>query len=533
MLLALLLTLQVQDPLSVRADTLRPRHEAIHHDITIVVSDTSNHILGNVTTTWVLRSAEPVEVELDSVFRVIRVLTDGEGEDRMGRITYAVYPGGGVYIPHKKAAGDTLHTTIRYHGMVRDGLIFGTDGAGRRTLFADNWPDRAHRWLPLEDHPSEKATVTFHVEVPRGMQVVATGVLFKVDTLPRGRTVWHFDMKQRISPYGMVIGAGRLALTPMGDAACDVKCVPISVVTTPEDSLWAVTGPFRRAPQIVTWFSSLVGPFPYDVLAHVQSTTIFGGMENPTAIFYDTKAYQSKRLSEETVAHETAHQWFGDAVTEDDWHHLWLSEGFATYFAALWIGHADGDSAFRRLMQKHHETVAGSKVTERPILDSAATDLMGLLNSNNYPKGAWVLHSLRGMMGDSAFFGAMRQWYLIYRDSTGLSSDLAAVVNRVGGKDYTWYFRQALTQPGYPRLAVVWKHKSGKVTLTVTQTQPAAWGSYRIPGLVIQVDGKPVKVDLNGSTTTVTAAGFKKTPKSVVVDPAGWWLLDAKVEQAK
>jgi len=533
MILPLLLALQAPDPLAVRADTLRPRNDAIHHDITIVVSDTSNHILGNVVTTWVLRSSDPVEVQLDSSFRVIRVLTDGEGDSRTSRITFALNPGGGVYIPHKKSVGDTLHTTIRYHGLVHEGLVFGTDPAGRRTLFADNWPDRAHHWIPLEDHPSDKATVTFHLEVPPGMQVVANGVRWKVDTIPRGRTVWHFDMRQRISPYGMVIGAGRLAMTDLPEAACDIKCVPMSVVTYPEDSAWAVNGPFRRAGEIVTWFSSLVGPFPYDRLSHVQSTTIFGGMENPSAIFYDSKAYTGRRLKEETVAHETAHQWFGDAVTEDDWHHLWLSEGFATYFAALWVRHADGDSAFRARMGEHRATVFGSNATSRPILDSAATDLMGLLNSNNYPKGAWVLHSLRGMIGDSTFFDAMRQWYLIYRDSTALSSDLLEVVNRVSGKDLRWYFTQALTQPGYPRLDVTWRYKRGKLDLTLRQVQPPEWGLYRLPGLVISVDGKPLKVDVSGAETVVSRGGFKRAPKQVVVDPAGWWLLDATVSEAK
>lgn len=534
MLLALLLSLQAaQDPLAVRADTITPHHNAIHHDITIVVSDTSDHILGNVTTTWVLRDTSAVEVELDSAFRVIRVLTDGQGDNRMARITFAVNPGGGAYIPHKKHAGDTLRTTIRYHGPVRDGLVFSKDAAGRRQLFADNWPDRAHRWLPLVDHPSDKASVTLHVEVPAGMQVVGNGVRWKIDTLPRGRTVWHFDLPQKIPTYGITIGAGRLAMTSLPDAACDTKCVPITIVTSPEDSAWAVNGPFKRAGEMVTWFSALVGPFPYDALAHVQSTTIFGGLENPSAIFYDTKAYASKQLREETVAHETAHQWFGDAVTEDDWHHLWLSEGFATYFAALWIRHANGDSAFAERMKAHRASIFASKATERPIIDTAATDLMGLLNTNNYPKGAWVLHSLRGMVGDSTFFMAMRQYYLMYRDSTALSSDLAATVKRVAGKDYDWYFRQALTQPGYPKLAVRWSYKGGKVALTVTQVQPKEWGLYRIPNLVIQVDGKPVKVDLDSAEVRATLPSAKRAPKSVVLDPAGWWLLDSTVEESK
>ena len=95
-------------------------------------------------------------------------------------------------------------------------------------------------------------------------------------------------------------------------------------------------------------------------------------MENSTAIFYDEKLYQKKTFDEPLVAHETAHQWFGDAVTEADWHHLWLSEGFATYLAALWLGHADGDSAFRAEMSKSAAAVFESKETERPIIDPAA-----------------------------------------------------------------------------------------------------------------------------------------------------------------
>ena len=122
MLLALVLALQ--DPLALRADTLPPRHDALHHDVTIVLGDTGSHIVGQVQTTWRLGSAEPVKVQFDSGYRVVRVLTDGEGERRMGRITFALDPGGGVYIPHRRAAGDTLHTTIRYHGPAREGLVF-------------------------------------------------------------------------------------------------------------------------------------------------------------------------------------------------------------------------------------------------------------------------------------------------------------------------------------------------------------------------------------------------------------------------
>ncbi len=530
MLLATLLLLQ--SPLAARADTIPPRHDALHHDVTLIVGDTGTHIVGIMTTTWRLTSAEPVEVAFDSAFRVVRVLTDGEGERRMGRITFARNADGGVYIPHRKAAGDTIHTSIRYHGPVRDGLVIRTDSTGRRTVFADNWPDRAHRWLPLEDQPGDKAMVDFHVEVPPEMVVIANGVRQKVDTLPRGRRVWHFTMRQPIPPYGMVVGAGPLVTTIVGDAACEVKCVPQALVTWPEDSAWAGAGPFRRVGDMVDFFSRLIGPFPYDRLAHVQSTTIFGGMENPTAIFYNGEAYRKRTLRELTVAHETAHQWFGDAVTAADWHHLWLSEGFATYYAALWLRHAEGDSPFRAEMDRAAGAVFRGAATGRPILDTVATDLMGLLNSNNYPKGAWVLHSLRGLMGDSAYHAGIREWYRVFRDSAALSSDFAAVMSRAAGQDLDWYFRQALLQPGYPTLALTWRHRGGRLNLAIRQVQDPAWGLFRIPGLVVRVDGRDHRLTVDGPLTQVQLAVSRK-PASMVVDPDGWWLLQGTVVEER
>lgn len=530
MLLPILLALQ--SPLAARPDTLRPRHDALHHDVTIVIGDSGTHFVGITRTTWIVRSDEPVEVQFDSAFRVVRVLTDGVGERRLARITFARNPDGGVYIPHHKKAGDTLQTSIRYHGSASDGLIIRTDSSGRRTVFADNWPDRAHRWLPIDDHPSDKATVDFHVEAPPAMAVIANGTLEKVDTLTRGRRVWHFRLRQRIPTYGMVIGAGPLVTTALGEGGCAVRCVPVAAVTFREDSAKAAEGPFRRAVGMVDYFSALVGPFPYERVSHVQSTTIFGGAENPTAIFYDTRAIAARRLSELTVAHETAHQWFGDAVTEDDWHHLWLSEGFATYFAALWLRQADGDSAFRARMRQTAETVVRSKATARPILDVEAHDLMGLLNSNNYQKGGWVLHTLRGLMGDTAFQAGIRGFYARFRDSTALSSDFAREMSTAAGRDLEWYFLQALTQPGYPKLEIVWRHQGNRLKLVIRQVQPAEWGLYRMPGLVVRVDGITRSVDVAGRETVVHVDGVRTLPKEIEVDPEGWWLMEATVRKA-
>jgi aminopeptidase N len=531
-MLTLLVLLQTQSPLAARADTIRPVHDALHYDITLVPSDTGNHVLAEVQTTWRLRSAEPVGMELDSAMRVVRVLVDGKPNTRLSRTLYARSEGE-VEVPHQKPAGDTLTTRVRYHGQVRDGLIIGANQYGARTIFADNWPDRAHLWLASQDHPSDKATVAFHVQASVNDQVIANGVLEKIDTLAYGNAVWHYRMDRPIPVYTMVVGIGRMARTRLPDAECRQSCVPVTVWTYREDSAYALKDPFRRAAEILRYYSGLVGPFPYGSLAHVESSTRFGGMENSTAIFYDEKRYRQQNLGEPVVAHETAHQWFGDAVTEGDWHHLWLSEGFATYLAALWRAHADGDSAFRAGMRQMADQVFESKEVGQPILDTTATDLLGLLNSNNYQKGAWVLHQLRGVVGDSAFFSGLRRYYSTFRDSTALSADFARIMSEAAGRDLDWYFRQALTQPGYPVLDLKWTHKGKKLTVDITQTQPAEWGEFQIPSLILLVDDIPVRLHVGGRQSRQVVEGIPRKPKRIQVDPNGWWLLKTTVNRER
>lgn len=526
MLLALMLALQ--DPLAARPDTLHPTHDALRYDILIAVSDTGAHFAGEVTTTWRLTSADPVLVQLDTVYRVVRVLIDGKENTRLHRTMFGV-GNGQVVIPHDKQAGDSIQTRIRYHGYPRDGLVIRRNGDDI-TVFADNWPDRAHRWFPAQDHPSDKATVAFHVEAPPGHQVIANGTLLRIDTLPGGKTQWHYQLDRPVSTYNMVFGIARFAVTDLPPAGCAIRCVPLSVWALAADSA-AAQIPFRRAGAMIDWFQQQLGPFPYPRLAHVESSTIFGGMENATAIFYDQRAMGSGRLSEETVAHETAHQWFGDAVTEADWHHLWLSEGFATFLAAEWVGRTIGDSARRASYAGMRKAVVESRTTERPILDTAATDLMGLLNTNNYPKGALVLHALHGVIGDSAMWRGLRMYQARFRDGVALSSDFAAVMSEAAGRDLGGFFREWLTQPGYPQLEVTrgYDRRARRLTLVVRQVQPESWGTWTVPQLAFGLDGEIRRADVAGRSTTVVFEDVRRDPASVTIDPGAQWLLTASV----
>ena len=331
-----------------------------------------------------------------------------------------------------------------------------------------------------------------------------------------------------IPTYTMVIGAGEFAVSSHRSVISGRDTIPIDVWTYAEDSAFADSVPFRRATEIVEVMQRLIGPFPYEKLAHVQSSTKFGGMENSSAIFYAEKPYVERTMGEGVVRHETAHQWFGDAVTERDWPDLWLSEGFATYFDGVMGAALDGDSILVQHMKKSAGDYFASDVIDRPIVDSAhAGDPITLLNANSYPKGAWVLHMLRGLIGDSAFFRGLRTYYRTYRDSNATSADFQHVMEQTAGKQLGWFFHQWLYQPGYPQLDVTWRYDNGarRVVAGITQRQKAEWGIFRLPFLTLEFRGpggavvrRDVAVD--GRQTEVRV-DVPFAPTEVRVDPDG------------
>jgi aminopeptidase N len=523
------LLLQVQSPLAVQPDTLHRAHDALHYDITVVLNDSSRYVLGEVATTWRVSGPTPIVLQLDSAYRVIRVSINGKADSRGSRTMWG-RPPGVVVIPQDHPAGDTVVTRIRYRGDASDGMIIRNNIHGVHTAFGDNWPDRGHLWFPSQDHPSDKASVDFHVQVPSSLQVIGPGALVKIDSLPRGGRVWHYRLTQPVPTYSMVVGVAPFARTPLPSAQCATTCVPIEVWSFREDSAYAATA-FAPAPAIVDFLATIGGPFPYPQLRHVQSSTRFGGMENATEIFYDEALYPAQKMNEGLIAHETAHQWFGDAVTEADWHHVWLSEGFATYLSALWIGHAHGDSAFRAVMAAAAKTVRESPKASRPIIDPAATDLLGLLDANAYQKGSWVLHSLRGVVGDSAFFRGLRVYQDTYRHGKALSSDFANVMEQVSGQSLGWFFTQELTQPGWADLDVRWSWTNGRLTLVVTEPRASTWGFYRLPKMVVDLGGQRIAVDVDAPVTSIEVPVVTR-PTLVTIDPDGAWLLTAKVTEA-
>jgi aminopeptidase N len=439
-----------------------------------------------------------------------------------------------IRIPLTSVVGDSFSVAIRYGGEPKDGLIIRTDSSGRWTAFGDNWPNRARNWVPSIDHPSDKATVTWIVRAPSVRKVVANGMLMEETPLvtrpgeaPRTLTRWRES--RPISPYLMVIAAAPLVYYALGRDGCGAgefdNCVKQSVYVFPEVRDY-LPGPFTHAASIVRLFSELIAPFPYEKLAHLQSSTRYGGMENAGAIFYSDNAFKRRSMGTGLIAHETAHQWFGDAVTEREWSHVWLSEGFATYFAQLYVEHSEGDSAFLDGMRRIRETVIKApEASSRPVIDTTQTDLMKLLNRNSYEKGGFTLHMLRALVGDSAFFRGLRSYYLGHRHSTALSADLQQALEGSSGRSLGWFFDQWLRRPGWAELTTSWKYDAAQKRVVATIAQGMRFGAYRFPLTVAITDGSGrerrtvIEVPATASSTIVVPLDVDAAPRGVAFDP--------------
>ena len=345
----------------------------------------------------------------------------------------------------------------------------------------------------------------------------------------RTETVWRES--RRIPVYLMVIAAAPLERYDLGDTACGLaevqRCVPQSVYTAPEQR-GMLPGPFARAGEIVQLFAELVGPFPYEKLAHLQSSTRFGGMENASEIFYSDGAFRRRTMNDGLIAHETAHQWFGDAVTERDWAHLWLSEGFATYFAALWTRAARGDSAFRAQMAGVRRTVLAdtTAVTHRPVIDTIETNYLALLNRNSYEKGGFVLHMLRAQVGERAFFDALRSYYAKHKHSTAVTDDLRAEMERESKQQLGWFFDQWLKRPGYPEVTADWSYDADDARSRRSRRSKDR-GSARIssrsrwpPSIrLASMHRATITMSGNGSPPPPARIPLASPPAAVVLDP--------------
>jgi len=494
----------------------RPGIDVLHYAFSIDLPDRGRWIDGRAVIA-LRRTARVDSLALDLVgMRVDSVLVNGRPTpftvaDSTLRLTL---PAGGP---------DSLSVAVRYSGEPRDGLIFSSDTLGRWQAFGDNFPNRARFWLPVVDHPSDKATVTWSVRAPANRQVIANG-----DSVPSRDGASRWRMARPIPTYLMVIGVAAFAVVDLGESACRlaelVRCVRQSVWASPEVRDY-LPGPFAKAAAMVDFFSRVIGPFPYEKLAHVQSATRYGGMENATAIFYSNNAFMRRNVGEGLIAHEIAHQWFGDAVTQREWPHVWLSEGFASYFAPLWVEHSRGDSAFLLNMRQVRESALRPRIAaEKAIVDTTLDNVANVLNSNVYPKAGFTLHMLRREIGDSAFFRGIRAYYNKYKHGNALTQDFQRAMEGTAGRPLGWFFDQWLHRAGFAELTIGWRHDPAKQRVVLDVEQGTRFAPYRVKLAVdlVAPDGSVrrsvVEIPAQQRATVDVPLAAAQVPTNVILD---------------
>jgi len=503
----------------------QPGFDVLHYSLALRLSDSSDTIYGRATLSLLVRNLSDSLLRLDMSNMTVSRVEAGQSpldyEYTNNNITLALPPG--------TRPGDTLQLAVDYYGKPADGLIIANNKFGRRTIFADNWPDRARFWFPGIDHPSDKATVEFNLTLPRHYTVVANGKLVEVVDHNEATRTWRWIEPVPIPTYCMVFGAADFVTTSLSNDAN----VEVTGYLFAEDAPYAREN-FGRVAEMMSFFTTKLGDFPYEKLALVQSATRFGGMENASAIFFPEKSFGEDRDLEGVTAHEIVHQWFGDSVTESDWPHLWLSEGFATYGAALFYEAVDGADKFRAQMRAHRDRYFKyARLHPGPVVDTTITNAMRLLNPNNYSKAAWVLHMLRHQVGEEKFWQGVRTFYRDFKNGNAESEDFEKVMESVTGDSLDWFFDQWLYQPGYPRLEVQWwwQAPDSVVQVAIAQKQPD--GTYQLPlEVALHIAGSQERrslwVKTRESIARLPSAG---RPDHIEIDPDEKLLLQATVSE--
>jgi aminopeptidase N len=401
---------------------------------------------------------------------------------------------------------------INYEGVPADGLIISTNNFGHRTFFGDNWPNRAHNWLPCVDDPADKATVDFEVTAPDHYQVVANGLQLEEKALDNHLKLTHWQENVVLPTKVMVIGVAEFAIDHPGD----VSGIPVYTYVFPENKEAGFKN-YAIAKDILPFFIKKVGPYSYEKLANVQSKTIFGGMENASAIFYFEESVTSKGI-EELMAHEIAHQWFGDGASEKNFAHLWLSEGFATYMTNLYLENKYGaDTLKKRLTEDRQTVIDFEKKRLSPVVDTAVKDkYMQLLNANSYQKGGWVLHMLRHKLSDAVFWKGVVSYYAQYNGRNANTADLCAIMEHASGQNLKPFFKQWLRIAGHPDLEISWKYDEPKklVNIDITQKQAHLYDF----ALEIAIGNKLNTVHIKNKTTLIQLPVEAK-PQTINIDP--------------
>ena len=534
----------------------RSRPFAVRHLSLDLTLDVEHKSIDAVATLDVERiDASATEICLDAVsFEVASVaLVDprksptpgspprGTGKKR-ATLAKFVYDGNTLRIPLGERR--TARLRVAYRATPKRGLYFLEPDEHvqdrPRQVWTQCQDEDARHWFPCHDKPHLKMTFELSARVPRGWSCLSNGELTKRDDKP-GAKLWqyHWRMDDPLPSYLVTLVAGEFSEIDAGRASG----VPVTYLV-PKGREADGRRTFRRTPDMIEHFGKLLGvPYPWNKYAQVVvSDFIFGGMENTTATTMYEHVLLDERAaiditSDDIVAHELAHQWFGDYVTCRDWSHGWLNEGFATFFEHIDVEHHLGKDEYEYSLRSDLEAYFGEANVRyrRAIVCQDYDAPIDIFDRHLYQKGGLVLHMLRTMLGDRVFWRAINAYLTKHARSIVETRDLMRSLEDVSGRGLEQFFEQWVYRAGHPELEVKIEHEGRALTVSVKQAQKIDKDSppfaFSFAFDLAPSKGKPIRhvrrIDKAIDTITVPSP---ERPSFVVIDPQFGVLADVRLD---
>ncbi len=412
---------------------------------------------------------------------------------------------------HVTPGGDSAEVVVQWQRTGTDADL-GIQFSPGVTWSVDE-PNGARNWLPVYDEPWDKALWTWEIEAPSTLVVAANGNLTDLVEAPsaadgRAFRTWTWVFDQPIATYLVALHISDYQRFEVG------RDIPITVWASPLIAAQTQRA-FANTPDMMDLLSADFGAYPWD---HYGMATVpfAGAMEHTTCTSFGDVFTVTPDL---VNIHELAHHWFGDDVTIADWRDLWLNEGFASYSEALWYESLYGQAGLTEYLSWQRDTYYEWKGEEG---DFALYDPTNYFGGTVYEKGSWVVHMLRGILGDDAFFAAMRDYVAKYSYANASTSEFEASIEASTGEDLSWFFDYYVYGTGEPTLKFAWV-ADGDTVYTAVEADTTM--PLPIPVRYSFADGNSVdvKVTLNDGVACGSRT-FGARPTDVALDPDLWVL---------
>jgi len=381
-------------------------------------------------------------------------------------------------------------------------------------------------WIPCLDHPDQRQASEMKITVPTGYEGLSNGKLVSKKDNGNGTTTFDWKQTENHPSYLITLVVGKFAVVEE-----TWRGLPV-LYYVPEKRKDDVARTFGRTRAMLDFFSAKFGVnYPWEKYAQVvveQFTS--GGMENTSAttlndrVLHDARSFLDSS-GDGLIAHELAHQWFGDLITARDWAHVWLNEGFASFCEVIWAEEAEGaEIATWTLWQKSKAAIAGGK--ERPIVDRRYASPRMMFDARAYPKGAWVLHMLRRQLGEAVFWKCIRTWSNEQKFRSVETSDLRRTCERISGQSLEKFFVQWTERPGHPVLEVASEYVASDkaVKIAIRQTQPGE--AFEFP-LEVRIGSEVRRLTVSSRESTLVFP-VATVPTSIEIDPNQSVLMELK-----